>query len=227
MQSRKESRAPPPVSAAFSATPMSSFDTVLLLQVAVALVVVPLLVSALLYFLWPNVWTFVAEKLRCAWSVLTCPCAAVYTHCCRKEESLKKSRHDPHYIGPEHRPSEDPLRQSKTKAERKLRVENPKRREKAAADERLSLDEHSHSSRKAQATRVEKSHRAPAPMVKAMSVQSGFKYQFQEKSVTEEVNPYLSSGSTPPGMESFVMEIGKDTSGDLESGTTEEERGEA
>lgn len=216
---------------------MSSFDTILIIQIAVAVVVVPLLVSGLLYFLWPNVWQYFADKIICVWSVVIYPCAAVYTRCSHSHNNKidKKRKHDPHYIGPEHSQLDDNVRLSKTKTERKLRVENPKRRELAGAEERLSGGELLYATRKAQATRVEKTPR-PAPssrLAKNHSVQAGFKYNFREEAMSEEVNPYLSSGSSPPRMEPLLVEMegrtGTGTSkescaGDLESGTTEEEQ---
>lgn len=207
---------------------MISSSTVLLIQIAIGVVVGSVLVSTLLYFIWPNVWHFIADKIICLWTFLTFPCASVF----KSGRDKKRNRHDPHYIEPERRPSEDSTRQSRTKAERKLRIENPKRREQTATEERLSLERHS-SPRKAQATRVEKQPRAPASerqMAKAKSVRSGFKYQFQDESdeLCVEVNPYLSSGSTPPKMEPLLTGGGgggggRDSSRDLESGTTEEE----
>mmetsp|Transcript_5247 Transcript_5247/g.8656 ORF Transcript_5247/g.8656 Transcript_5247/m.8656 type:complete len:219 (-) Transcript_5247:2401-3057(-) len=217
---------------------MSSFDTVLIIQIAVAVVIVPLLVSGLLYFLWPNVWQYFADKIIYVWSVVMFPCVAVYTRCSHTHSSKfddKPRKQEPHYIGPEHSHVEDGVRLSKTKTERKLRVENPKRRELAAGEERLSGGELLYATRKAQATRVEKTHR-PAPasrLAKNHSMQAGFKYNFREEAMSEEVNPYLSSGSSPPRMEPLLVEMeGRTGTGtskescsvDLESGTTEEEQ---
>ena len=174
-----------------------SVDIVLLVQIAVGAIVLPLLVSGLLYYFWPN-WHYVASKFAC----MCYPCTALCKYCCRSNhDPRKRHRHEPHYMEPERASTGDPMRQSKTKADRRLRIENPKRREREMSmveEEWAAAGDLQHMTRlKAQATRVEKkAHRPPADHNAATKTSAGFKYQFEEEKLSDEVNPFISSSST-------------------------------
>lgn len=170
---------------------MVELDVTLIVQIAIACVVVPLLLSFILYFLWPNVYRFFADKFKCACHCLTYPCTSVLQRCFEEKDDVRKSnRHDPHYLSADRSLIDEPGRQSRSKSERKLRVENPKRREQRDSEE-YAAAELKKMTRKAKATRVEKIQKHHSK-----KKSNGFKYQFREESVTEEVNPYLSSGSS-------------------------------
>ena len=207
---------------------MSALGFTRIYQIAVACVVGPLLISALVYFLWPNIWKFFAEKVRRLWRCLTYPCARVYVR--YSEDKSRLSRHsrtpEPHYLGAN--PTNE-IRQSKSKAERKVRVENPKKREQRASEELSAAELKNMSRLKAKATRVEKMQKQPSQSSITRKKTNGFKYQFREESLSEEVNPYLSSNSsTTPFDVSSIEQVEQSSSdnqvvegGDLESGLEE------
>lgn len=190
----------------------------MIVQIAVAAIILPLLLSALVHYLWPSAWLFFVHD------VLRCPTRLDREEKEeeRKREQIMKDRHGPHYVSPEKSSfCSDSSRVSRSKMERKIRVENPKRRAQSAAEEQQARESERITRLKAQATRVEKHHRLSEDRKgKKPKNTSNFKYPFREESLSTETNPYLSMESTPVNSDPDRMKLSvesKDTS-DIESG---------